>query len=342
MMDHEQYFRLDEKPVEQLKNLKGPIAIFGAGGFIGINLLQSILQYRYDVVGISHDKYNNWRFAATGTPHSHIISCDINDFTQLKVLFETFKPQTIFNLAAYGAYSKQKEYKKIYYTNFDSSIDILEILKAQGFSAYIHAGSSSEYGVNSVAPMESDELIPNSHYAVSKTAMSYAIKYYGMVEKLPVVNLRLYSAYGPWEEPDRLLPMLVSEARSKKYPPLVQPEISRDFIYITDISSAFIAAADAVNNLGGKSLNIGSGKKTTIREIAMLMKKICDIPEEPFFGSMDNRNWDRTEWFANISAATQVLDWSPQVSLENGIEKIVKWQEEIKFDQAFWNYAKKL
>src|SRR5690242_575448 len=191
MIDHEQYFRLATKPVEQLKNLKGPIAIFGAGGFIGINLLQSILQYRYDVVGISHDKYNNWRFAATGTPHSHIISCDINDFTQLKVLFETFKPQTIFNLAAYGAYSKQKEYKKIYYTNFDSSIDILEILKAQGFSAYIHAGSSSEYGVNSVAPKETDELIPNSHYAVSKTAMSYAIKYYGMVEKLPVVNLRL-------------------------------------------------------------------------------------------------------------------------------------------------------
>ena len=342
MTVHEKYFQLNAKSVQQLKSLKGPIAVFGAGGFIGVNLLHYLLQHRDDVMGISHDKFNNWRFAATGTSHSNILSCDINDFTQLKILFENYKPQTIFNLAAYGAYSKQKEYKKIYYTNFDSSIDIVELLKTLGFDAYIHAGSSSEYGLNSAGPNETDALIPNSHYAVSKTAMSYAIKYYGMIEKLPVANLRLYSTYGPWEEPDRLIPTLISSARNKKYPPLVEPEISRDFIYISDICSAFIASAAAASSIKGLSINIGSGKKTTIREIVNKVKTICKIPEEPSFGSMDNRKWDKTEWYANISFATSALDWKPEVGLDEGIEKIIQWQNEIDFDNAYWNYTKRL
>jgi polyisoprenyl-phosphate glycosyltransferase len=339
-MDHSKYFQLSSKSVEQLKSLEGPIAVFGAGGFIGVNLLHYLLSHRKDVMGISHDKFNNWRFAATGTPHANILSCDINDFTQLKLLFESFRPRTIFNLAAYGAYSKQKEYKKIYYTNFDSSIDILELLKAQGFSAYIHAGSSSEYGLNSAEPKETDQLIPNSHYAVSKTAMSYAIKYYGLIEKLPVANLRLYSTYGPWEEPDRLVPTLISSARNKKFPPLVEPEISRDFIYISDICSAFIACAAAAANVKGMSLNIGSGKKTTIREIVGRVKELCHVPSDPAFGSMDNRQWDKTEWYANIRFATKQLDWNPEVSLDEGIEKIIRWQHEIDFDNAYWNYTR--
>ncbi|MEO8086956.1 MAG: NAD-dependent epimerase/dehydratase family protein [Bacteroidota bacterium] len=342
MIDHAKYFQLNNKSVAQLKSLRGPIAVFGAGGFIGVNLLHFLLQHRDDVFGISHDKFNNWRFSASGTPHASILSCDINDFTQLKLLFENFKPQTIFNLAAYGAYSKQKEYKKIYFTNFDSSIDIIELLKGQGFSAYIHAGSSSEYGLNSAGPKETDPLIPNSHYAVSKTAMSYAIKYYGLIEKLPVANLRLYSAYGPWEEPDRLMPMLISSARNKKFPPLVEPKISRDFIYISDICSAFIASASAVSSIKGMSLNIGSGNKTTISEIVSQVKEKCGVPGEPVFGSMDNRNWDKTEWYANIDFSTKQLEWRPEVELQEGIEKIIQWQNEMDFDNAFWNYTRQL
>jgi dolichol-phosphate mannosyltransferase len=136
--------------------------------------------------------------------------------------------------------------------------------------------------------------------------------------------------------------VLVAAGRSKKYPPLVEPEISRDFIYITDICSAFIAAAAAAESLKGMSLNIGSGKKTTIREIALLVKKICAVPDDPGFGSMDNRDWDRTEWYANIQASTTRLDWRPEVVLEEGIEKIIRWQNEIDFDRAYCNYTRKI
>lgn len=338
------YYSLPPHTVKQLKKLKGPIVIFGAGGFIGINLLKSILLYRKDVIGISQDHTNNWRFIAAKIPSANIVSCDINDYTQLVEQIDHLKPQTIFNLAAYGAYSKQKEYKKIYYTNFNSSIDIIEILRQRGFSAYIQAGSSSEYGLNSAGPSEKEELIPNSHYAVSKAAIWCAVKYYVQIEKLPVAHLRLYSAYGPWEEPDRLIPVLVSHARKKSFPPLVQPEISRDFIYITDVSSAFISAAYLLSEKKQfhAPLNIGTGKKTNIRELANLIRKTADIKIKPEFGSMKNRDWDVRDWYANIKNTSKTLSWFPQVDLQSGIKKIIAWQNEIDFDKAPWNWTKQI
>ncbi|HEY6161989.1 MAG TPA: NAD(P)-dependent oxidoreductase [Bacteroidia bacterium] len=341
-MGNKNYFELPAGYAKQVKALEGPVAVLGAGGFIGINLLHALLQHRSDVFGISQDQVNNWRFIASQTPQNNLLSCDINDFTQLKDLIVDLKPKTIFNLAAYGAYSKQKEYKKIYYTNFDSSIDILELLKQQGFSAYVHAGSSSEYGLNSAGPEENSELVPNSHYALSKAAISYAIKYYGLIEKLPVLHLRLYSAYGPWEEPDRLFPNLIAHARQHRFPPFVQENISRDFIYITDILTAFIAAATAAGKeFKGKAYNIGTGKKTTMRELASQVKNICNVPGEPGFGKMQNRDWDTTDWYANIKNATKDLGWKPSVELSEGIKKVVAWQEEAGFDEAWWNWTRK-
>jgi len=335
-------YSISEDSVKQLNSLPGPIAVFGAGGFIGINLLLAILEHRKDVYGISQDHQNNWRLSASHVPMTNLLSCDINDFTQLKEVIENLKPKTIFNLAAYGAYPKQTEYKKTYQTNFNSSIDMLEILKKQGFSAYVYAGSSSEYGINSVAPSETAELMPNSHYAVSKTAIASALKYYGLIEKLPVINLRLYSVYGPWEEPDRLIPVLISHARKNKFPPFVQPDISRDFIYITDVTAAFIAAAaNAGRNIKGQSFNIGTGNKTTIRELAIQTKSICNINEDPLFGNMQNRNWDVPDWYANAEKAAKELNWKYRIELEEGLKKVIAWQHEVGFDNAYWNWTNK-
>src|ERR1700756_719054 len=263
---------LSEKIKEEIKKLDGPIVVFGAGGFIVVNLLHILLEQRKDVYGVTQDRRNNWRFIASNVPEENILDCDINDLTILKELLAQVKPKTIFNLAAYGAYSKQKEYKKIYDTNFNSTVTLIETLKPFGFSAYVHAGSSSEYGLNSAAPLEEADLVPNSHYAVSKVVSFYAVKYYGKIEQLPVSHLRLYSAYGPWEEPDRLIPVLISKARKKTYPPFVDPLISRDFIHVDDICDAFILAANKINDIKGEAFNIGFGKKTTIGELADLVK----------------------------------------------------------------------
>jgi len=139
----------------------------------------------------------------------------------------------------------------------------LNILDAcQGVRAYIHAGSSSEYGLNCTYPDEESALQPNSHYAVSKISSAYLINYYGKFLNLPCLNLRLYSIYGPWEEPDRLVPRMIELGRNGTYPPLVSPETTRDFVYVSDCVHAFVSAALKVNaDIAGNSYNIGSGVK---------------------------------------------------------------------------------
>ena len=334
------FFELSPDAVERVKKLKGPIFIFGAGGIVGLNLMHSLLLYREDVFGISQDPKNNWRFSATSTPSANLLSCDITQPEELRELLRQHKPQTIFNLAAYGAYSKQKEYRKIYKTNFIATVDMLEALRENGFSAFIHAGSSSEYGLNSAGPSESDELIPNSHYAVSKTAVHSAIKYFGKIEKLPILNLRLYSAYGPWEEPDRLMPVLVAHARNQMLPPLVNPAISRDFIYVTDISSAFVyAAAGLTPDLYGEVFNIGTGIKTTIGDITQVASEMFHIQSKPTFGEMPDRKWDVVDWYANIESIKKKLAWQPRIPLAEGLQKVASWQEEVGFDTAYWNWT---
>ncbi len=339
-MKQENYYTLSPALIEKVKSLDGPILIFGAGGFIGINLLKSLLLYRNDVYGASHDYINCWRLIADKVPFSNLVNCDITEYGRVEDIIKEIQPKTIFNLAAYGAYSKQKEYNKIYATNFNATTTIIETLKKYGFSAYVHAGSSSEYGLNSAAPLEEEALLPNTHYSVSKVATYYLMKYYGKVEKLPVIHLRLYSAFGPWEEPDRLIPVLLSHARDGKLPNLVNPDISRDFIYVSDVCSAFISAASKMPQKHyGEVYNVGTGLKTTIKELVELTCKKLNLEVKPNFNSMPNRDWDMPDWYGNITHIKKALEWEPTVTLEAGLDKSVQWQKDVDFDNALWNWT---
>lgn len=306
----------------KIKKIPGPIAVFGSGGFIGINLLQTLIKYRTDVIGFSHNPKKSWRIIKAKIPQKFVAKCDLLNSTEIEYVVKQYKPKTIFNLAAYGAYSKQKDTIRIYKTNFLSTVNLLEILKQHKFSVYLHAGSQSEYGLNATKPKENDELIPNSDYAVSKTAVYYLLKYYGKIEGLPVIHLRLYSIYGPYEEPDRLMPTIISSAKKGALPLFVQSDISRDFVYIDDTIEAICTIATRLKKeYYGDAFNIASGKKTTMKELAHLVKKLFKIKQNPKFGSMPNRHWDVTNWVGNPSKVNRVFGWKAKVDLRTGLRR---------------------
>ncbi len=316
----------------KILDLKGPIFIFGASGFIGANLLQDIFSVRKDVFAVTHDATKAWRLKLLNVPFENIVHCDILSQNSVNHVFETYKPRTVFNLAAYGAYSKQKNINLTYETNVLGTVNILENCNEE--TVYIHAGSSSEYGFNCAAPNENDELEPNSHYAVSKVSAAYLIEFYAKVHHRKALNLRLYSIYGDWEEPDRLIPRLIEKARHGGYPPLVSPDISRDFVYISDCVEAFLDAALNVNtNISGKSYNIATGLKTTMRELVEASRQTFKLENEPVWGSMPNRAWDLAEWFGDPTAANKELDWKARTSLSEGLLKYKTWQEVNDYDQ---------
>ena len=319
-----------EKINIEIKKLEGPIIIFGAGGFIGSNLFRYILTLRNDVYAVTSKPFIPWRIEDLN--EGNILHCDITKKHLLITIFEKFNFKVVFNFAAFGAYSNQIEVNKIYDTNFGGLLNILEITQKYKLKAFIHAGSSSEYGLNCAAPNEDDKELPNSHYAVSKVACANLIKYYGIIREVPVLNLRFYSIYGAYEDPDRLVPKLINCGMNGNYPPLVNPEISRDFVYIDDaIYACLLAANSDFSKNRGQSINIASGEKTTILQIVNVIQNIFNIQTEAEWNKMPNRKWDLINWYGNPDKAKAMLNWQNETKLEDGLRETYLWQKKYSY-----------
>ncbi len=330
---------LADNAASRVQQLQGPILVLGASGFVGANLFRHLLRHRQDVYGTT-SRSSAWRLE--GLPEENVRSTDLLVEQNLDHLLDTLKPRTVFDCVAYGAYSFEKDSHLIFRTNVNFVVRLIEKLTQAGVHRYIHAGSSSEYGDVSAGPLEESFLRPNSHYAASKAAAAELIYYYGKKLGLACANLRLYSVYGPYEDASRLIPALVSQGLKGAYPPLVEPKISRDFIYVDDASESFI---DTALNLKpehfGESFNIGSGQKTTMGDVAKLAQEIFQIKLEPAFATMPQREWDVTEWYADPGKAQRLLGWSAKVGLRQGLEKTAEWFRNLKDVEAYQRSSKK-
>lgn len=303
--------------------LQGPILILGGSGFIGANLLRRLLTSRTDVVGTVFSG-DSWRL--NGIPAGHITYLNLQDPLSLTTVLQRVRPKTIFDCSSFGAYSFEEDAERIHATNYQSFIRIMEQVADYDLAAYIHAGSSSEYGLNAAGPAETETLVPNSHYAVSKAATSQAIAYYGKVRGLPVVNLRLYSIYGPYEDSSRLIPVLCEHTLRGELPTFARPEVSRDFVHVDDTVEAFLDAAIGMSNdVAGESFNIGSGEQTTLADLAGLAGRLFDIPQPPQFHAGAGRAWDVDNWYANPDKARRVLGWSAGIPLATGLAQTQAW-----------------
>ncbi len=310
---------------EEVQKLPGPIWVVGASGFIGAKLFFSLARTRSDVFAVSDLVESSWRLLHS--PYGNRIACDITRMQDVNAAIRKHRPRTIFNLAAYGGYERQNVAAQIHTVNYMGTLNLVTALRDAGCDAFVQAGTSSEYGLNCAGPDESAPLEPNSDYAVSKVAISYLMNYYGRLENFPCTHLRIYSVYGPWEERDRLVPRLISLGLQGSYPPLVDPHISRDFIYVDDCTRAFVRAALTTCRLApGEVFNIATGTKTSLGEIALLVRALFSIPEEPKFGSMPNRRWDLSNWFGDPHLAHEKLGWTHRHSLEDGLRLTAEWE----------------
>jgi nucleoside-diphosphate-sugar epimerase/glycosyltransferase involved in cell wall biosynthesis len=308
---------------EYIRALRGPILVLGASGFVGANLFKTIAALRDDVYAVVR-REKNWRLAEVRD--ERVIAVDFNDYAAAKNLVGSIGPQTLFDCMAYGAYSFEEDANLIYQTNFQSVVNLTEILARQGISAYIHAGSSSEYGTNCAGPSEDSVCEANSPYAVSKLAVAAYLRFMGKHRRFPCVNLRLYSVYGPLEDTSRLIPILLRQALAGNLPPFVDPATSRDFVHVDDVCTAFIRAATRMHpGLYGENFNIGTGAKTTIAELAEITRRAFDVEAEPRFGSMEGRSWDLAEWYSDPRKAREELGWSAQIGLGEGLRATAGW-----------------
>ncbi len=233
--------------------------------------------------------------------------------------------QWIFHLAVYGAYPDQRDRAEMVRTNYLGTCTLIGAALEIGFETFVNTGSSSEYGFKNHPASEQEWLDPNSYYAATKAGATLFCRYTAKETGLRMPTLRLYSAYGPFEEPGRLMPNLVRHAMHGTLPPLVNPDTARDFVYVDDVAEAYIRAASLPLPEPGAVYNVGSGIQTTIREVVETARCVFDLHAPPKWGTMEARQWDTTSWVGDIRRISEELAWVPRTELKVGMRRMRDW-----------------
>jgi dolichol-phosphate mannosyltransferase len=300
--------------------------VTGAGGFLGANLVRHLLAGGHDAVALLRPSGDPWRLAGVLDDAAQV-RVDLGDpkATERAVLAE--RPDVIFHLAAHGAYSWQQDLDAMLAVNI-RALDVLLATARQLGAAVVNAGSSSEYGYQSRPPREDHLVRPNSHYAVTKVAGTHLCQLAADRDGVRAVTLRLYSIYGPWEEPGRLIPTLVRRAAAGSWPPLVSPDTARDFVWVGDACHAFVLAATSEGVQAGTIFNVASGIQTTLRELVSAAREVFGVAAEPEWGTMAARAWDTSTWVGDPTAAAEELSWRARTPLGEGLSRMGAWLAE--------------
>ncbi|MGB2710923.1 MAG: SDR family NAD(P)-dependent oxidoreductase [Conexibacter sp.] len=298
--------------------------VTGAAGFVGAALARRLLADGHPVTLVARPGGEHWRLDGV-RDDAALVEVDLRDAEAVARAVHAARPELVFHLAAHGAYSWQESLPRMIDTNLTGLVNVVEASLAAGTRAIVSAGSSSEYGLKDHAPPEHELPEPNSAYAVTKAAATLYCGWVARTHAQAITTLRLYSAYGPWEEPRRLIPALVMHGLEKRLPPLVDPSIARDFVYVEDVVEAFLLAAAHAQPGAGAVYNVGSGTQTTLRELAEAARRVFGIVDAPDWGSFPARNWDTDVWVADPRRIAAELGWRARTPIEAGLEATARW-----------------
>ena len=300
------------------------VILTGATGFVGANLAHRLANDGHQVHLLVRHNFNPWRIKAI-RPEVCLHEADLADEAGLAAVVRRIRPDWIFHLAVHGAYSSQVDVQQMVQTNIIGTINLLQACLKVGFSAFVNTGSSSEYGFKDHAPDERAWLEPNSYYAVTKASATLFCRYVAQSQGVLLPTLRLYSAYGSYEEPTRLMPTLIVRGLRGELPPLVNPDITRDYVYVDDVVDAYLLAATRPAQEPGAVYNVGTGMQTSMQQVVEIARQTLDIPAEPQWDSMPARAWDTHTWVADNRKITQELGWQPSFTVEQGFRQMARW-----------------
>jgi dolichol-phosphate mannosyltransferase len=301
--------------------------ITGAGGFVGANLARRLLQDGHDVHLLVRPSHRTWRLDEIAS-EVRLHEADVGDREGVRDILGGVKPDWVFHLAAYGAYPSQAGTERMMQTNLMGCVAMLDACAEIGVEAFVQTGSSSEYGYKDHPAVEDEALAPNSRYAVTKAAATHYAQLTALERNLHAVTLRLYSIYGPYEEPTRLIPTLIAFGLNGRLPPLVSPRTARDFVYVDEAVDAMVAVARRTTLPRGAVYNVCSGKQSSLESVVSAARGILGIRREPVWSSMQARSWDTDVWVGSPAALERATGWRTTVDLASGLEKTVAWFRE--------------
>lgn len=301
------------------------ILITGATGFIGANLVHFFLKQKASVIIFTRKSSDRWRISKVSGAISEY-TVDLSDAAETEKAVTRTKPDIVFHNAIYGGHHSQDNTKEIFDTNLLGTVNLLNACRKSGFDFFVNSGSSSEYGAKDRPFKEDDILEPVTDYGVSKSAATLYCQAVARREGLKIATLRLFSPYGYYEDPSRLISSVIIACLKGEDPKLSLSWPVRDFVFIEDILSAYIKVIQNGDKISpGEVFNIGSGKQHSVKEVTDMIIDVIGKKNKPEWGKLHNPRHELKCWQADISKSGSVLGWEPRHNLEQGLKKNIDW-----------------
>tara|TARA_B110000305_G_scaffold116211_1_gene130533 strand:- start:351 stop:1259 length:909 start_codon:yes stop_codon:yes gene_type:complete len=295
---------------------KKKILITGGTGFIGYHLAKKCLKLNWSVTSLSTKNPTKIRKLKK---IKYLIS-DISKKSDLKKIIN-INYDYVVNLAGYVDHSRKK---KTLYSHYNGCRNISEIFLRKKIKKFIQIGSSIEYGRN-LSPQK-ENLNNTKTFSIYGKAKLMSTNYLLSLYKkysFPVSVLRLYLVYGPYQDRNRVIPIVIDNAlKSKEFDCSLGTQF-RDFVYIDDVVNGIIKSLKTKKN-NGQIINLGSGKPIMIKDVIL---KICKIigSGKPQFGKIKFRKDEIKNLYPSIVKAKKILNWRPKVKINFGLKKTINF-----------------
>jgi NAD dependent epimerase/dehydratase len=307
------------------------VLITGAGGFIGSHLCELCLAAGAEVRAFVHyNSRSDWGMLEDLDKRSlrniEIVAGDLRDSEAVRRAVRGC--QRIFHLGALiGIPYSYLNPEDVIQTNVLGTLHVLRACLESSVDRLVQTSTSEVYGTAKYVPMdESHPLNPQSPYAASKVGSDKLAESYYRTYGLPVVILRPFNTYGPRQSPRAVIPTIILQALYSSTLRLGSLETRRDLTFVRDTARGFMAAAYAPK-VEGTTIQLGSECEYSISELvgligAILNKKLKVISEA------ERRRPKTSEverLYASNQNARERLQWQPNVSLHDGLERTVRW-----------------
>ena len=300
------------------------ILITGGTGFIGYHLAKKCLKLNWKVTSLSSNRPKKVRKLKKVKYLIADISSKKKLKNKIKINFDY-----VVNLAGYVDHSRKLKTIKSHYNGCKNISSLFINSKIKKF---IQIGSSIENGKINSPQIENNTSNRKilSAYGEAKLLSSNFLLDLNKKYNFPVTILRLYLIYGPYQDPNRVIPITILNSIFNKKFDCSDGRQSRDFLYIDDLVDGIIKILIKEDNLSGEIINLGSGKPTKIKKI---IKNIVNLvgSGKPIFGKVRFRKDEINKLYPNLNKAKKLINWAPKTDLNLGLKKTISFYKKNKY-----------